>query len=167
MDHRVKLAIAAAMILAAFRVGISVGETQSTDAAEVWALEQAIYQRRAKGDTKFYSDISSSRYLGWPAPADEPVPYETIRGFATSGEFLPGEVIDVVSDGISVDGDTAISYFSTHRTVRPGGQTVDERYENIHVFVRREEGWRLLGAMSRRVLPAELRQAPLGESEGG
>ena len=124
-------------------------ETSGTDAAQVWALEQAIYERRAVGDTKFYSDISSERYMGWPAPAEKPIPYENIRRFATGGEFQPGEVIDVVSDGITIDGDTAISFYTTHRTVRPGGQPVDERYENIHVYVKRGDQWRLLGAMSR------------------
>ena len=131
------------------------------DAAAVWALEQQIYARRAQGDTLFYSDISSQDYLGWPAPAEKPLPYKSIRSFAQQGTFEPGEVIDVVSDGISIDGDTAISFYTTHRTVRPGGERVDERYENIHVYVKRDEAWRLVGAMSRRVLPDELRAAPL------
>ena len=141
------------------------GDPESAEANQVWALEQAIYERRAQGDTLFYSDISSERYMGWPAPAEKPVPYADLREFAKTGEFRPGEVIDVVSDGIAVDGDTAISFFSTHRTVRPGGQAVDERYENIHVFVKREGGWRLFGAMSRRVLDSELRAAPLGSAD--
>ena len=93
------------------------------------------------------------------------MPYETIRSFATGDEFQPGEVIDLVSDGITIDGDTAISFYTTHRTARPGGQPVDERYENIHVYVKRGEDWRLLGAMSRRVLPAGLRTAPMSGPE--
>jgi hypothetical protein len=129
--------------------------------AQVWALEQAIYEKRAQGDTRFYSSISSEHYLGWPAPGLKPSTYESIKAFSETGEFQPGEVIDVVSDGISIDGDTAISFFSTHRTTRPGGQAVDERYENIHVYVRRDNQWRLVGAMSRRVLPDILRATPL------
>ncbi len=129
--------------------------------AQVWALEQAIYAHRAVGDAGFYTSISSEHYLGWPAPGVAPASYESIKGFTSQGEFQPGEVIAVVSNGISVDGDTAISFFSTHRTTRPGGQKVDERYENIHVYVKRDGNWRLLGAMSRRVLPEDLRAVPL------
>ncbi len=143
--------VAACALLLGVMWGSATGadDAAAADAAQVWALEQAIYERRAVGDTIFYSNISSKRYMGWPAPAEKPVPYENIRTFATGGEFQPGEVIDVVSDGITIDGDTAISFYTTHRTVRPGGQPVDERYENIHVYVKRAEGWRLLGAMSR------------------
>ena len=136
-------------------------DTKQSPASQVWALEQQIYQKRAQGDVRFYSSISSEHYLGWPAPGAKPSSYETIKAFSQTGEFQPGEVIDVISNGISIDGDTAISFFSTHRTKRPGGQTVDERYENIHVYVHREGEWRLVGAMSRRVLPDELRAAPL------
>lgn len=139
-------------------------DSDSAAADQVWALEQAIYARRAGGDTLFYSDISSERYMGWPAPAAEPVSYASIREFALQGSFKPGEKISVISNGISVDGDTAISYYTTHRTVRPGGQQVDERYENIHVYVRRAGEWRLFGAMSRRLLPEELSSVPLGAS---
>ncbi len=141
------------------------GTDSGTSAAEqVWALEQAIYAKRAGGDTLFYSDISSEHYLGWPASAPEPVNYASIREIALSGSFEPGEKIAVVSNGISVDGDTAISYYTTHRTVRPGGLKVDERYENIHVYVRRGDDWRLFGALSRRLLPDELRTAPVGSA---
>lgn len=132
-----------------------------TPEQQVWALEQQIYARRAVGDAGFYSSISSEHYLGWPAPGATPSSYESIKGFTSQDVFQPGEVIDVVSNGISIDDDTAISFFSTHRTTRPGGQKVDERYENIHVYVRRDGNWRLVGAMSRRVLPEKLRGVPL------
>ena len=143
-------------------VAISSEAAKMTAAQQVWAQEQEIYARRALGDGMYYSSVSSEHYLGWPAPAAKPISYDSIRQQGTSGEFKSGEKIQVVSDGIALDGDTAISYFSTHRTVRPGGQQVDERYENIHVYVHRQGRWRLVGAMSRRVLPDDLRSAPLG-----
>ena len=156
-----RASVIAAAILFLAGPGWSQPFEPGSDEAAVWALEQQIYERRALGDTLFYSDISSEQYLGWPAPAETPMPYRSIRSFAQQGEFEPGEVIDVVSNGISIDGDTAISFYTTHRTVRPGGQAVDEHYENIHVYVKRGEEWRLVGAMSRRLLPDELRAAPL------
>jgi len=140
-------------------------DAEPSAADQVWALEQAIYAKRAAGDTLFYSDISSDHYLGWPASAPEPVSYASIREIALGGSFKPGEKIAVVSNGISVDGDTAISYYTTHRTVRPGGLKVDERYENIHVYIRRGDEWRLFGALSRRLLPDELRTAPMGSAK--
>ena len=160
---RVKILSAAALTAVILSI-LSLSLSRAQDAAlspeqQVWALEQEIYARRAVGDMQYYSSISSEHYLGWPAPAEKPASYEAIK--AQGRDFPTGEVINVVSDGISVDGDTAISFFSTQRTTRPGGQSVDERYENIHVYVRRDGDWRLVGAMSRRVLPDQLRAMPL------
>ena len=158
-----RASVATAAMLFSTGPGWSQPFEPGSDEAAVWALEKQIYEQRAQGDTLFYSDISSEQYLGWPAPAETPMPYQSIRSFAQQGEFKPGEVIDVVSNGITIDGDTAISFYTTHRTVSPRGQPVDERYENIHVYVKRDGKWRLVGAMSRRLLPDELRAAPLAE----
>jgi hypothetical protein len=160
--------LSGAAVFTVFLSAISFPASQAEDAAsdaasEVWAVEKAIYAARATGDMGYYSGVSSEHYLGWPAPAEKPASYESIK--AQGREFQTGEVIDVVSDGISVDGDTAVSFYTTHRTARPGGQKVDERYENIHVYVRRDGNWQLFGAMSRRVLPDDLRAVPLSGEE--
>ena len=63
-----------------------------------------------------------------------------------------GELIDVTKKGLSFDGDTALAFFETHRTRRAGGEAVDERFENIHVWVKREGEWRLIANMSRSVV---------------
>jgi hypothetical protein len=62
-----------------------------------------------------------------------------------------GELITVSKKGLSFDGDTALAFFETHRTQRAGGKAVDERFENIHVWVKRDEQWRLIANMSRAV----------------
>lgn len=134
----------------------SVAYDPESDEAAVWALEEQIYRRRAVGDSRFYPSIASERYLGWPAPAAVPIGKRWLTDFRDSGRFEPGEVITVRSNGISVDGDTAISYFSTHRTRLPGGEAVDQRYENIHVWVRRGDSWELVGSMSRKLTPEDL-----------
>ena len=162
MVATLKITLGATIFVVGLLATLAATDAGSSAKDQVWALEQAIYERRAAGDTMFYSDTSSEYYMGWPAPAAEPVSYESIRAFASQGTFAPGEEIEVVSNGITVDGDTAISFYTTHRTVRPGGQKVDERYENIHVYVEREGQWRLVGAMSRRVLPEQLKTMPMG-----
>lgn len=135
---------------------LGVAYEPGSDEAAVWALEERIYQRRSVGDSRFYPSIASAHYLGWPAPAAIPIGKRWLTDFRDSGEFQPGEVIKVWSNGISVDGDTAISYFSTHRTRLPGGKAVDQRYENIHVWVRRGDSWDLVGSMSRKLTPEDL-----------
>jgi hypothetical protein len=119
---------------------------------QVWSLEKEIYRERAKGNRAHYPSLISEDYLGWPASVTDPIAYADLIDFRERGEFPPGEVIEVWSNGISIDGDTAISYFSTHRTRKAGGEPVDQRYENIHVWVQRAGEWRLLGSKSRRLI---------------
>jgi hypothetical protein len=126
-----------------------------SDEAAIWALEAAIYAHRAVGDSRFYPALASEHYLGWPAPAAVPIAKHWLTDLRDRGRFESGEVIDVWSNGISIDADTAISYFSTHRTRLPGGKAVDQRYENIHVWVRRGDRWELVGSMSRKLTEAD------------
>ena len=122
------------------------GSDADTDGATVWALEEAIYARRAAGDARFYSDISSEQYLGWPAPAESPVSYESIRGFTSQGAFQPGEVIDVVSDGITVDGDTAISFYST---IARSGRAVSQSMSATRISMSTCDGTAIGGCWVR------------------
>lgn len=133
---------------------VEVGKTYPDGSPEqqVWSLEKEIYRERAKGNRAHYPSLISEYYLGWPASVTDPIAYADLMDFRERGEFPPGEVIKVWSNGISIDGDTAISYFSTHRTRKAGGEPVDQRYENIHVWVLRAGEWRLLGSKSRRLV---------------
>jgi ketosteroid isomerase-like protein len=59
-------------------------------------------------------------------------------------EKLTMELMD-----FTLHGDTAVIYYLNHRTMRPDGTAVDEKFENIHVWVRDGADWKIVGAMSR------------------
>ncbi len=123
-----------------------------TDKARVWELEQSIYERRAVGDIQFYLDNSNPNYLGWPYGLNEPTKLDSLREWVSENPFQAGEEIKVTLDGFAVEGDTAIAYFSTHRTRKPGGEVVENRFQNIHVWTRVDGEWTLMGSFSRKIL---------------
>lgn len=122
------------------------------DKALIWELEQTIYERRAVGDIQFYLDNSNPNYLGWPFGLEEPTKLDGLREYVAKNSFKPGEEIDVTLDGFTVEGDTAVAYFSTHRTRRPGGEDANDKFQNIHVWTRVDGGWTLIGSFSRKIL---------------
>lgn len=120
-----------------------------SDCATLWDIEKEIYKGRAAGDMSYYASISARSYLGWPPQFGEPADYEAlIAGFETF-DMAPGEVIDLTYGGCTIDGDSGIIFYSTHRTQMSGGAPADERFETIHVFHRHEDGWQLMGGMAR------------------
>ena len=126
---------------------------RTADAEEIWTKELTIFERRATGDMGYYLSLATSGYMSWPAPALLPLSYERLSSQIGDGQIMEaGEVIAVTKKGLSFDGDTALAFFETHRTQRAGGHAVDERFENIHVWVKREGEWRLMANMSRPVI---------------
>jgi hypothetical protein len=75
---------------------------------------------------------------------------------------LKGEVTDVAQMGFTLNGNTALTYFLTHRTRLGeafdlnGSRDVDQWYENIHVWTLEDGDWRLIGGMARPVDPPNL-----------
>ena len=116
---------------------------------EIWANEQAIFAGRSEGDMQFYVDNASEQYLGWPPGWTTPSGIDQLRSGAEQMRGLDQEELTLELDGISFSGNTAISFFSTHRTRMPTGEAVDQRFENIHVWVYENGQWSLLSSMGR------------------
>lgn len=130
--------------------------TEKNEAAEIiWAKEQAIFDGRMKGDLSAYVNSIGDDYLGWPPVLPEPLSMEKFKKDAPSGIALRGEVITMKKRGLTFSGNTALAYFSTHRTMLGEGfgegdaRKVDQRYENIHVWQLQGGDWRLIGGMAR------------------
>lgn len=125
---------------------------READAAEIWAKEMKIYEMRRDGDMGYYLSLANPGYMAWPAPANVPLSFDRLKRRVGDGQLMEaGERIEVTKKGMSFDGDTALAFFETHRTQRAGGEKVDERFENIHVWVKRDNDWRLIANMSRAV----------------
>lgn len=126
---------------------------RAADAEDIWGKELRIYEMRAEGDMGYYLSLANPGYMAWPAPADGPLSYAALSNRIGEGQLMEaGELITVAKKGLSFDGDTALAFFETYRTRRAGGEAVDERFENIHVWVKREVDWRLIANMSRPVI---------------
>lgn len=123
----------------------------------IWAKEMAIFDGRSDGNIAPYLDSTSAVYLGWPPGFKEPLPLGDFKAGADMAKGLKGEVTDVRKMGFTLNGNTALTYFLTHRTrlgegmAEPQNRDVDQWYENIHVWTYEAEAWRLIGGMARPV----------------
>jgi len=142
----VAMTFAAAMIPTANLA--QTAEEIATARDEIWAKELKIYtyeERNLGGD--FYFNTSAKGYLAWTYGSPKPFrkPSEPPKPLTTPTE----EVITPEFTDFSLQGDTAILYYTNHRTRLRDGTPVDQYFANIHVFVREGADWKLLASMSR------------------
>jgi hypothetical protein len=116
--------------------------------ATLFDMEQRIYASRKLGNMDLYVAHASPNYLGWPPIVAKPERREKVNANQTN---LAGsqEQNELTLAGFTLDGDTAIIYDINHRTRRGDGAPVDEYFDNIHVWVKRDGQWLLLGTMPR------------------
>ncbi len=114
----------------------------------IWAMEQAIYRGRAKGDISAYRDNLAKGYLAWPPMLKAPMRAD---GFSRPSEPIKAgkEQLAMTFVDFSMQGDTAIIYYRTHRTAKPDGTPTDEWFEVTHTWVRQGGIWRVFGGMAR------------------
>ncbi|MBM3512427.1 MAG: nuclear transport factor 2 family protein [Alphaproteobacteria bacterium] len=121
--------------------------------ARIWAKEQMIYAGRARGDLGPYIANASPNYAAFSPKG--PAAHGT-AGLERLQQALGGksdEKLTMELKDFTTEGDTAVIYYVTHRTQRPDGTAVDEHYENIHVWVRAGDDWRLIATMPRPYKP--------------
>jgi hypothetical protein len=116
---------------------------------QIWAKEQAIYQGRAQGQLNYYVENASPHYVGWPPASAKPLALEGLKGDSRRMVGFNKEKLSMELMDFTLHGDTAVIYYLNHRTMRPDGTAVDEKFENIHVWVRDGADWKIVGAMSR------------------
>lgn len=125
--------------------------------ALIWEREMAIFDGRSAGDLSNYLNATSDFYLGWPPGFADPLPLGEFKAGAGMAPALKGEVTDVSKMGFTLNGNTALTYFKTHRTRlgqgmgEPQDLDVEQWYENIHVWTLENGDWRLIGGMARPV----------------
>lgn len=118
--------------------------------AAIWAKELAIYKARAETGLDYYIANSSENYVGWPPGIPRPSPLSQLKINNERITAPNSEKLELFFDDLALDGDAAVIYYNTHRTMLPNGTPVDQRYHITHVWVRDDTGdWKLLGAMGR------------------
>ncbi len=116
----------------------------------VWAQELAIYSARAKGDLHFYISQLAEGYLGWPPQRPAPIGREGLTADAVAMESQGREKLAMEMTDFTLNGDTAVIYYTTHRTALPDGTPTDEKFQTIHVWLFRDGGWKIFGGMARK-----------------
>ncbi|MCU0759214.1 MAG: nuclear transport factor 2 family protein [Steroidobacteraceae bacterium] len=115
----------------------------------IWAKEKKIYEGRAEAGLTYYLANTSDRYVGWPPGQAKPSNLETLRKNSAAVNRKNSEKLELSLTDFTLRDSTAVIYYQTHRTVRPDGTRVDERFDTIHVWVREGDDWKLIGAMAR------------------
>lgn len=129
----------------------AVSFTREEAQAEIWAKEEAIYGDRARGVIDTYIAATADDYKAWPPGFELPLDVEDLRaareGMAGNDqEILALELVDM-----SLNGNTAVIYYRSHRTRLPTGEPTDEIFEVTHIWVHNGEDWQILGGLARDV----------------
>ena len=164
---RVLVGVSAVGLLVGF-AGLSASAAAPTESDEdiIWHNEQAIYAGRAEGNVDFYVEHADPDYAGWPPQFKAPLNYDALVASAKRGAGQKGEALVLEKSLIKIhrNGNVALAFYKTHRTKRAGGVPVDEVFEDIHVWVKDSDGWRLMGGMAR---PVPVDRETLGGSVPG
>jgi hypothetical protein len=117
--------------------------------AKIWAKEQSIYADRAAGNLNSYLKATAPNYMAWPPFSRSPYGRE---GLKETTPRVAGAKEHITSEftNFTLQGDTAVIYYTNHRTAMGDGTPVDQYFENIHVWVRLGDDWKVLGGMSRQ-----------------
>jgi len=157
---------AAALLVGVAGLSASATPPPMSDEEIIWQNEQTIYAGRADGNINFYVDHADPDYAGWPPQFAAPLNYDALVASAKRGAGQKGEALTLEKSLIKIhrNGNVALAFYKTHRTKRAGGVPVDEVFEDIHVWVKDPQGWRLMGGMAR---PVPVNRESLGGSVPG
>jgi hypothetical protein len=115
----------------------------------IWAKEQSIYAGRGKGDLQPYLSSLAKGYLSWPPLAAKPEGEDGLKATQRKMAGHAAESLAMTLDDFTLNGDTAIIYYHTHRSRLADGTPADETWEVTHSWVREDGQWKVLGGMAR------------------
>lgn len=118
--------------------------------AAIWAKELAIYEAWSVTGLDYYIEHSSAHYVGWPPGIPKPSSLEALKEIQANLIVPNQEKREITFDDLAIQDDTAVLYYTTHRTMLPDGTRVDELLHICHVWVRDDTSdWKLIGALGR------------------
>ena len=116
---------------------------------EIWPKELAIYEGRSRGDLSLYLASTATDYIAWPPFNEEPKGNEGLRATGASMAGKTKERLEMTFLDMALNGDTAVVYYKTHRTMLADGTPVDQHYEVTHTWIVQDGTWKVLGGMAR------------------
>jgi ketosteroid isomerase-like protein len=144
--------MACVMGLSVLRGGVMAQTADEKETAKnaIWAKEQAIAQGSASVGLKLYLDNASPNYVGWPPDPPKPMALPVLK--QASDRMAGPDKQELTQNFVdfTMHGDTGVIYFINHRTSMPDGRPVNQKWEIIHVWVRDNGDWKIVGAMARQ-----------------
>ena len=115
----------------------------------IWAKELAIYEGRSRGDLSLYLANTATHYVAWPPFNEVPKGNEGLRATGAAMAGKTKEHLEMTFLDLALNGQTAVIYYKTHRTMRADGTPADEYFEVTHTWVMQDGTWKVLGGMAR------------------
>lgn len=116
---------------------------------ELWAKELAIYEGRSRGDLSLYLANTAKNYIAWPPFNEVPKGDDGLKATGASMAGKTKEHLEMTFLDLALNGDTAVVYYKTHRSMLADGTPVDQNYEVTHTWIRQDGAWKVLGGMAR------------------
>ncbi|WP_232491462.1 nuclear transport factor 2 family protein [Novosphingobium kaempferiae] len=117
--------------------------------AAIWTKELAIYEGRGRGDLSLYLGNTATNYVAWPPFNEVPKGNEGLRATGAAMKGKTKERLEMTFLDLALNGDTAVVYYKTHRTMKADGSLADEHFEVTHTWVMQDGTWKVLGGMAR------------------
>jgi hypothetical protein len=148
----------AALGCAATCAAASPGVAQPTRQAlaGAWAGEDRYWATNVAGDVANYLTMFDEQFTGWPCAAERPSTKADLR--ALGNRLLEPRKIGVSLEDKAASGgaDSVVTYYRARiRQRAPDGSLVTVLRDFTHTWVKRTDGWRIVGGMCREDTPAK------------
>jgi hypothetical protein len=114
---------------------------------EIWAMELSIYAGREQGDMSNYRNNVAEGYMAWPPVTAAPMRASNLGRDGDRGSDQ--ELIRLTFQDFSMNGDTAVIYYKSHRTRRADGTPSDDHFDVTHTWLKRDGRWGVFAGMAR------------------
>ncbi|MEE4454002.1 nuclear transport factor 2 family protein [Novosphingobium resinovorum] len=115
----------------------------------IWTKELAIYAGRSRGDLSMYLANTASDYKAWPPFNEVPKGNDGLKATGAAMQGKTKEHLEMTFLDLALNGDTAVIYYKTHRTMLADGTPADEHFEVTHTWTLQDGTWKVLGGMAR------------------
>ena len=115
----------------------------------LWEKELGIYEGRGRGDLTLYLSSTANNYVAWPPFNEVPKGNDGLKETGASLQGKTKERLKMTFLDLALNGDNAVIYYKTHRSMRADGTPADEHFEVTHTWVKQDGEWKVLGGMAR------------------
>jgi len=134
------------------------GQPNSSALAGAWAGEDLYWAKNIAGDVPSYLTLFDDAFTGWPcgSPRTQTKADLKAQGARLLGPAGPTIKVSLEDKATSGDGDFVVVYYRARGVRHAADGKVEPFIRNFtHTWVRRPEGWRIIGGMCREDVRSE------------